>query len=95
MIKVIETNITYNGYGKEIKDFQSRVIEVENWKGYVEEIEQCKSVTRQSYIGTMTGESFPKLCQEVELFESNSYQVRVDFYNGSGVRMTKLAYLIG
>lgn len=94
IVKIIETNITYDGYGKEISDFQSRVIEVDNWKNYVEEIRQCKSVTRQSYLGSMYGESFPRYHQEVELFESNDFQIRVDFYNGNGARMTKLAYLV-
>lgn len=94
ILKVIETNITYNGYGKEIHDFQSRVIEVDDWESYVKEIKQCKSVTRSSYLGNMYGESFPRYYQDIDLFKSNDYQIRVDFYNGTGKRMTKLAYLV-
>lgn len=94
MKKVIETNIAYDGYGKEIRNFQSRVIEVDDWENYVEEVKQYKSVARHSYLGIMYGESFPRYCQDVDLFTADDYHLRVEFHNGTGTRMTKLAYLI-
>ena len=51
MIKVIETNTTLEDfYGELIPiDTQSRIIKVDNWNDYVEEIKQQKQVHRKSF----------------------------------------------
>jgi hypothetical protein len=60
-IKVIETNILLNpNYDNDIMlDHQSRMIEVESWDDFVNEIKEAKTVMRQSCIGYM-GATIPK-----------------------------------
>jgi len=64
MIMVIETNI-YD------QDFQSRVIEVESWESYVEEIKNKIAIKRSSVIGHCYGISIPKECIISDLVVTN------------------------
>lgn len=49
MVKVNETNIVFNEIGD--MDHQSRVIEVESWESFVDEIKNAETVIRQSVLG--------------------------------------------
>lgn len=62
MVKVIETNLSLK-QGCDVKDHQSRVIEVESWDTYLEEIKVGECVTRMSCLGDMYGCSIPKKCR--------------------------------
>lgn len=92
-MKVIETNISYDDSTNNF-DFQSRVIEIENWGEYVNEIKDRKSVTRTSVIGCLWGESFPRFANNVSDFKSDNFHLSYSFVNGLGFKMRKLAYLI-
>lgn len=89
MAKVIETNLTLDGEDK-IIGFQSRVIDVENWESYIDEMKNGKSVTRN---GTLYGESLPRKV-EVFDFKYDSFHLSFSFYNMLGRKMKRLAYLI-
>lgn len=56
MVKVIETNLSI-GNNNEILDHQSRIIEVDTWDEFVNEIKEGKSVDR---IGTLWGLTLPR-----------------------------------
>ena len=57
MIKIIETNLMMRN--NEIMDCQSRVVEVENWESYIEEIRSEITVSRYDTVGRCHGSSFP------------------------------------
>lgn len=58
MIKVIETNLSMNG--DYIEDHHSRVIEVESWDEFVNEIKEGKTVMRYAVLGGMYGNTIPR-----------------------------------
>jgi hypothetical protein len=61
-VKVIETNLSLNpNYDYDIiLDHQSRVIEVDSWEDYINEIKEAKTVIREAYIGKMEGTTLPQ-----------------------------------
>lgn len=92
MDKIIETNLSFHE-NEDICDFQSRIVEVESWELYVEEMIARKSVRRSAYVGSMAGESLPRDI-EVEHFKSDKHHLSVDFINKAGHKMKHMAYLI-
>ncbi|GAA4879401.1 hypothetical protein GCM10023310_69450 [Paenibacillus vulneris] len=91
MAKVIETNLSMaNG---EIADFQSRIIEVESWTLYVNEIGNGDSINHPAYIGNMYGYSILPNAK-VENFTYDEYHLSCDVYHSDGWPTKKLAYLI-
>ena len=59
MIKVIETNLSLDE-NENILDHQSRVIEVESWDSFIEEIKNGETICRKSILGCLDGCSIPK-----------------------------------
>ena len=91
MLKVIETNLTMDE--EIIMDHQSRVIEVESWENFVEEIKNARFVMRSAIIGSMYGNSVPR-SSTIENFISDKKHLSCDIYNYAGMKTKKLAYLI-
>ena len=91
MVKIIETNLTID---KDIiKDHQSRVIEVESWESFVDEVKNAKFIMRTSIIGCAYGNSVPR-SSKVENFISDENHFSCDIYNYAKLKTRKLAYLI-
>lgn len=93
MIKVIETNLSVNLDG-EIKDHQSRVIEVESWGGYIQEIINKESIERRSIIGSLHGKTIPSHDVNVHNLKHNDFHLSYDLYNKFGLWAKKLAYRV-
>lgn len=94
MEKVIETNISFDSLGGELipKDTQSRVVEVENWDKYVEEIREQHQIHRKCIIGHLVGVSFPKGAT-MKTFNANDERLICTFCTYDGKFMMKTAYL--
>lgn len=92
MIKVIETNLSMNGTD-DIMDHQSRVIEVEDWYDFINEIKECKTVTRNSVLGCMHGCTIPKQARIENLIYDDKHLL-CDVYNYLGAKTKKLVYKI-
>jgi len=92
MVKVIETNLSIDG-NDNIKDHQSRVIEVESWDGYIEEIRNRETITREACIGGMYGCTIPRSAT-IENLISDEIHLLCDVYNYMKSKTKKLAYLI-
>ncbi len=92
MVKIIETNIlTRRG---EITDHESRVIEVESWEQYVEEIKNGVSVDRNDIIGTLDGASLRRYCKiGIENLVVENHRLQCDVL-AKGRVSKKLAYLV-
>lgn len=89
MIKVIETNVMF----KDIEtpyDAQSRIIEVDNWDDYVNEIKNQKQVNRHSWIGSLYGVSFPKGAT-MKYFDANDNRLVCTFYRWDNALQMKTA----
>jgi hypothetical protein len=91
MVKVIETNISM--VENEIKDFQSRVVEVDNWYDFVNEIKEGKTVIRNSIIGSLHGSTIPRESKIKNLWYDD-FHLSCDIYNYHGIKTRKLAYLV-
>jgi len=92
MIKVIETNLSIDEENT-IKDHQSRVIEVESWEQYVQEIKDCKVVIRNAFLGTLHGTTIPTDAKIYDLtYDENHLDCEV--INRFGIASRKLAYRI-
>lgn len=91
-MRVIETNLSIGNYD-EIIDHQSRVIEVESWESYIEEIKCAESVNRSAIMGGMYGLSVPKYSR-IENFVSDDIHLSCDIYNYKEDKTKKLAYLV-
>jgi len=92
MDKVIETQISLDG-NEEFVDHQSRVIQVDSWDDFVEEIKSAKVITRQSFLGNMMGVSVPKNAGISEFKSDNKHlSCKVETYDGK--KVIKLAYKI-
>lgn len=89
MAKVIETNISY-GYGA--FDHQSRVIEVDSWESYVNEINNRESVDRYSCIGCLHGLTLPRNAKDITIEDFKCDDFHLSFYIRE-LDITKLAYL--
>jgi len=92
MIKVIETNLSIDE-NNIIKDHQSRVIEVESWEEYVQEIKDAKSVSRSSFLGSLHGKTLPT-SSVVEIISSDDFHLDCDVVNRYGILSKKLDYMI-
>jgi len=94
MIKIIETNLsifTHQDGCEIIKDHQSRVIEVESWEDYIEEIKQSKSVVRNSIIGSLHGVTILPEAR-VENLTYDDFHLNCDVINRFGIMSKKLAF---
>jgi hypothetical protein len=90
MVKVIETNLSF--WDKdEISDYQSRIIEVESWEDFVNEIKEGKSVDRK---GTLWGLTLPRICK-IENFKYDEKHLSCDVITSDDFKRKKLAYLVG
>ena len=89
MIKIIETNLSLDGNGN-IVDHQSRVIEIEIWEDYVNEIKENISVFRKSILGCLNGYTIPKK-SEVSNIIYDDFHLSCNVYNSAGVKSKKLA----
>jgi len=92
MIKVIETNLSLE-YDDNIIDHQLRVIQVENWKDYINEIKESKTVIRNSVLGCMYGYSIPRE-SEIKNLKYDDNHLSCDVYNWFGRKTKKLAYKV-
>jgi len=92
MIKVIETNLSVDNENT-IKDHQSRVIEVESWEDYIQEIKDAKSVSRNSVLGNLHGNTIPSSAV-VEIISLDDFHLDCDIVNRFGILSKKLAYMI-
>lgn len=92
MIQVIETNLSIDTYN-DIKDHQSRVIEITDWDDYVSEIKEAKTVIRSSIIGSMHGTTIPYEAY-VENLTYDEKHLSCDIINRFGVRSKKFAYRV-
>lgn len=88
MVHIIETNISYND-DSSFADFQSRIIEEQDWHEYVYEIRNQLSRNKN---GTLIGLNLPR---KVEVFnlKFDDDHLSCDFYNPMGKLMKKLAYV--
>lgn len=94
MIKIIETNLSLNpNDGTTILDHQARVIEVESWKSYVEEILEGNSLYRKALFGVyMEGYSLP-VGATIEDFKSDEHHLSYTIVSDTWISK-KMAYLI-
>lgn len=92
-VKIIETNLSLNPNDElTIMDHQARVIEVESWESYIEEILSGDMVYRSAAIGSgMGGYSFPKGI--IEDFKSDNRHLSYTTTNEAAV-IKSLAYLV-
>lgn len=95
MIKVIETNISLNpNYDYDIIiDHQSRVIEVESWEDFINEIKEAKTVIRNSYIGNMEGTTLPRE-SKIENLVYDDFHLSCNVLNWLGHKSKKLVFKI-
>ena len=92
MVKVIETNISLD-QNDNFVDFQSRVIEVESWESFIDEIKNGTTVSRTAIFGNLTGASYPRH-SKIEELEYDHSHLRCNFTNVMDMKFKKLAYLI-
>lgn len=90
MIKIIETNLSIDD-NNIIQDHQSRVVEVNDWYNYVEEIRNNKSVNRIDILGSLHGGTLPDTAT-IENFTYDEFHLTCDFTNNFGIKSKKLAY---
>jgi len=90
--KVIETNLSIDNENT-IKDHQSRVIEVDSWEDYIQEIKDAKSVSRNSVLGNLHGNTIPS-SSVVEIISLDDFHLDCDIVNRYGILSKKLAYRI-
>lgn len=89
MIELIETNISLNSNG-ELADHQSRVIEVDSWDKYMNDLKECKPV---HYDGTMVGFTVPRQSQ-IENLKYDKSHASCTVTNYCGDKTLKLVYKI-
>jgi hypothetical protein len=90
MIKVIETNLSVDGENT-IKDHQSRVIGIDSWDKYIQEIKDAKAVYRSSIIGSLHGNTIQS-DSKVKNLIYDEFHLSCDVYNRFGIMSKKLAY---
>ena len=95
MIKIIETNLSIYKHDEDhtIKDFQSRVIEVDSWEEYIQEIKDAKVVVRSSILGSLHGTTIPYNAR-IENLTYDDFHLDCDVVNRFGMNSKKLAYKI-
>lgn len=89
---VIETNISLNNFEHE-EDFQSRIIKVESWDKFKEEIKTGNYINRKAYIGGMYGCSIPKH-SKTEILQEDEFHMMAIVTNYCGIKTKKLMYLV-
>jgi uncharacterized protein (DUF4213/DUF364 family) len=92
MVKVIETNLII-GTDNEMKDFQSRVIEVDNWSDFVKEIQECNTVNRFAVLGNLCGVTMLRSSKVENLIYDDS-KLSCDVLNYADIKTRKLCYRI-
>ena len=92
MIAIIETNLSIDTTNT-IKDFQSRVIEVESWNNYIQEIKECRTIERSSVLGNLYGVSISRESKVENLFYDDVH-LSCDVINRFGFRTKKLVYRV-
>ena len=92
MIKLIETNLSI-GNENIIKDHQSRVIEVESWEEYIQEIKDAKAVGRSSVLGSLHGNTIPSYATVRNLVYDENH-LSCEVINRFGIMNKKLTYKI-
>lgn len=93
MVKVIETNLSLNENNNEIMDYQSRVIEVDTWNSFCNEIINGETIDRQSTLGHLWGVSIPRKAT-VRNIKYDEFHLSCDIHNYRGQKSKKLAYLV-
>lgn len=80
MIKIIETNLMYDN--NIIGDFQSRIIEVESFDKYIQQIKNKEKIYYKCLFGQCRGYSLPSGNFEMEIKQINEYkfQLIIDQY---------------
>ena len=91
-VKIIEAKIIHDYQSKPMY-VQSRVIEVDSWEKYVEEIKQQKQINRKSIIGYSEGVSFPKSATTKSLKWDNK-SLLCEFYLWNKTLVLQTAYVI-
>ena len=91
MNRIIETNISIDDKGQ-IADHQSRIIQVESWESYIEEIKSGETKYRMSYLGNVHGCSLPKFCR-VDNLVFDDFHMSCNVWNYANMLTKKLAYL--
>jgi spore coat polysaccharide biosynthesis predicted glycosyltransferase SpsG len=92
MTRIIETNLSLND-ADVIMDHQSRVIQVESWESFIDEIKNCKCIIRYSLYGNLHGNSIPRESR-IDNLVYDDFHLSVDIHNSIGMKTKKLAYLI-
>ena len=92
MIQIIETNLFMDN-NNNITDHQSRVIEVESWDKFIDEIKNCRCVMRSAVLGSLYGNTVPR-SSKVENLIYDEKHLSCDIYNYAKVKTKKLAFLI-
>lgn len=92
MIQIIETNISYDEYGR-VQDFQSRVIKYESWEVFVKLFENYKGKSCGYCEGTMVGNILPKLAK-INSLEYDDFHLVCNLGLLNCTRQKKYAYLI-
>ena len=96
MVKIIETNLILNE-NNEIKDHQSRVIEMESWDDYVDEFINPKYKDLKDCLGHLNGAILLK-SMKVSNLEYNNFTLSCDCVRELDVKNLgkdkKIAYLI-
>ena len=92
MIKVIETNLSTDGENT-IKDHQSRVIEINSWEDYIQEIKDAKAVSRKSILGNLHGNTIQSDSKTQNLIYDD-FHLSCDIINRFGIMSKKLAYKV-
>ena len=90
---VIETNLLI--HDNDIKDHQSRVIEVESWESLQEEVTNNKSVDRKSFLGSLYGLTLPRGCKVMSYKFDDRHGECVVLRMNDEVLTKKLFYKIG
>lgn len=89
MIKIIETRLSIKDIDK-LVDHQARIIEIESWDEYINEIKEGKSIFRH---GSMHGETIsPKSTMENLIFDD--FHLSCDIINFVGMKSKLLAYML-
>lgn len=92
MIQVIETNLSMDSTDS-IADHQSRVIEIEDWNSYVNEISKGETVIRNSILGCLSGCTIPRQAKVKNLVYDDKH-LSCDVYNYLGMKTKKLVYRV-
>jgi len=89
MINVIETNILYKD--GEISDTQSRVIHVESWDSYVDELKLKNSEYRNGkYVNSLSGHSVPRFFKYLR-FKTDDHKVVAELILFDETKVLKIA----